>query len=232
MNYIIEDETDEQKINHYVKFSFYITYVLLLTTGTLTFIEALRTNDIKVRNMLNLETCISIVAGYFYSSFITKVNESYSKNKELNWNDLTKTRYIDWAITTPMMLLVLTLFLSHNMNIDVKGSVIGPIIILNYLMLLSGYLGVNNTISKTAGLIGGFFLFALIFYIIYINYLQPKYVLSSYVIFGAYIFIWSFYGLFYMLDEKYKNIGMNVLDLSAKCFVGLGIWGYYAKVVV
>jgi hypothetical protein len=35
-----------------------------------------------------------------------------------------------------------------------------------------------------------------------------------------------------MLDEEYKNIGMNVLDLCAKCFVGLGLWGYYAKVIV
>jgi len=150
----------------------------------------------------------------------------------LDWNDLTKTRYIDWAITTPMMLLVLSLFLSHNMNIGVKASVIGPIIIFNYLMLLVGYLGVNNTISKTAGLVGGFFFFALIFYILYSNYLQPKYILSNYVLFIVYIIIWSFYGFFYMLDEEYKNIGMNVLDLLAKCFVGLGLWGYYAKVVV
>ena len=232
MNYIIEDKTIKKKLKDYVKNSFYITYVLLLTTGTITLIEALRTSDIKVRHILNLETCISVVAGYFYSTFITKVNETYNKDQQLDWNDLTKTRYIDWAITTPMMLLVLTLFLSHNMNIGVKASVIGPIIIFNYLMLLVGYLGVNNTISKTAGLIGGFFFFAIIFYILYSNYLQPKYISSNYVLFGIYIFIWSFYGFFYMLDEEYKNIGMNVLDLLAKCFVGLGLWGYYAKIVI
>ena len=32
--------------------SFYITYVLLPTTGTVCFIEAVRTNDIKIRNIL------------------------------------------------------------------------------------------------------------------------------------------------------------------------------------
>jgi len=200
MTYLIEDETEKKKIKDYIKFSFYITYVLLLTTGTITLIEALRTSDIKVRHILNLETCISVVAGYFYSTFITKVDESYNKNQHLDWNDLTKTRYIDWAITTPMMLLVLSLFLSHNMNIGVKASVIGPIIIFNYLMLLVGYLGVNNTISKTAGLVGGFFFFALIFYILYSNYLQPKYILSNYVLFIIYIIICSFYGFFYLLD--------------------------------
>jgi len=232
MNYIIEDETDEQKLDHYVKFSFYITYVLLLTTGTITLIEALRTNDIKVRHILNLETCISVIAGYFYSTFIIKVNETYNKNQDFDWVELTKTRYVDWAITTPLMLLVLTLFFSHNMNIGVKASVIGPIIIFNYLMLLIGYLGVSNIISKTAGLVGGFFFFSLIFYILYSNYLQPKYILSNYILFIVYIIIWSLYGFFYMLDEKYKNIGMNILDLLAKCFVGLGLWGYYAKIIV
>jgi len=41
--------------------SFYITYVFLMTTATITFIEAIRTDDKKVRHILNLETCISVV---------------------------------------------------------------------------------------------------------------------------------------------------------------------------
>ena len=50
--------------------SFYITYVFLMTTATITFIEAIRTKDIKIRNILNLETCISVVAAVFYSKFV------------------------------------------------------------------------------------------------------------------------------------------------------------------
>ena len=45
--------------------SFYITYVFLMTTATITFIEAIRTDDKKVRHILNLETCISVVAAFF-----------------------------------------------------------------------------------------------------------------------------------------------------------------------
>ena len=40
-----------------VKNTFYITYAFLMTTATITFIEAMRTKDPKVRNILNLETC-------------------------------------------------------------------------------------------------------------------------------------------------------------------------------
>ena len=31
-------------------------------------------------------------------------------------------------------------------------------------------------------------------------------------------------------DEEEKNIGYNILDLFAKCFVGIFFWAYYAKV--
>ena len=36
-------------------FSFYTTYVFLMTTATITFIEAMRTNIPEIRNILNLE---------------------------------------------------------------------------------------------------------------------------------------------------------------------------------
>ena len=55
------------KVNQYVKYSFMVTFVLLLTTGTITFIEAIRTQNPMIRHIFNLETCISIIAGYFYS---------------------------------------------------------------------------------------------------------------------------------------------------------------------
>ena len=51
-----EKEKDFQKMDKNVMMTFYITYVFLLTTGTITFIEAMRTEDSKVRNILNLKT--------------------------------------------------------------------------------------------------------------------------------------------------------------------------------
>jgi hypothetical protein len=34
-----------------------------------------------------------------------------------------------------------------------------------------------------------------------------------------------------MFDEELKNICLNALDLFAKCFVGLGLWAYYSKII-
>ena len=99
-------------------FSFYLTYILLLTTATITFIEALRTKIPAVQHIMNLETCISLVAGYFYSIFNDKIKKLQSKS--INWKEITQLRYIDWAITTPIMLLVLSLVLSFNSKTKIR----------------------------------------------------------------------------------------------------------------
>ena len=88
-------------------FSFTLTYILLITTGTITLIEALRTKIPLVRHIFNLETVISIIAAYFYSKFVDNIKESFAERKPIDWQDIIKTRYLDWAITTPLMLMVL-----------------------------------------------------------------------------------------------------------------------------
>ena len=61
--------------------TFYITYAFLMTTATITFIEAIRTKDMKIRNILNLETCISVVAAFFYGKFV----HSLENDEEINY---------------------------------------------------------------------------------------------------------------------------------------------------
>ena len=163
---VARTDKEKAKINDIVPFSFMIVYSILMTTATITLIEALRTNDPTVRHVMNLETCISIVAGYYYSIFVTKVNDT---TKPINWNEITKLRYIDWSITTPLMLVTLCIVLAHNSNKFVHYSTLGVIIVLNYLMLGIGYYGVIHPEYKIITMIGGFIPFFAMFYLIYIN---------------------------------------------------------------
>ena len=213
--------------NHYlIKNTFSITYTLLLTTAVITFIEAIRTPNPKIRHILNLETCISCVACYFYSIFIIKINK-----KNIDWKNITETRYIDWSITTPMMLLALCLVLSMNSNTIIHLKIIASIIILNYIMLLLGYLGEIKKISRNIATFLGFIPFLFMYFIIFINYVKPKYSRANYVIFGIYFIVWSLYGIVYLFDEETKNGITNILDLTAKCIVGLGLWMYYTNII-
>ena len=222
---------EKSKLSESTKISFYITYVLMLTTGTITFIEALRTEIPGVRHIFNLETCISIVAGYFYSTFLGIITDN--ERSVIDWNEITQLRYIDWSITTPMMLIVLCTFFSINSGIKIRYYDLAYIIALNYLMLYSGYKGIKKEWNMSKALIIGFlFYFAMIVYI-YIKYVQPIYIKSNYILLGIFFILWSLYGIIYTIkDEETKNKYYNYLDLTAKCFVGLGLWLFFNKLIV
>lgn len=224
----------EKKLNpvqYYVKYSFMITYVLLITSSIITFIEAIRTTIPEVRHILNLETCISVVAGYFYSIFVEKIEEYGKADKEIDWADITQTRYIDWSITTPFMLLTLCIVLAMNTKTRIDITTMISIIALNYFMLYVGYLGESKKMERFTAMIVGFITFFAMFGIIFIKFVNPKYVIDNYILYGMYLLVWTIYGIAYMFNEEYKNITMNILDCIAKCLIGLGLWVYYTKII-
>ncbi len=208
-------------------FTFTLTYILLITTGTITLIEALRTKIPFVRHIFNLETVISIIAGYFYSQFTSKINESYLNNKPIDWQEFVKTRYLDWAITTPLMLLVLIKVLTHHMGIQPKIQTYILIIVLNYTMLYLGYAG-ESIKNNNMYFFGSFFAFILMYGIIFYLYVKPRYSSFNYCLYFFFLIVWSIYGVVYKLDIRNKNIAYNILDLISKCFVGIGLWVYFA----
>ena len=226
-----KEEKRKNPVQHYVKFSFVLTYILLLTTGTITFIEAIRTQIPAVRHIMNLETAISVIAGYFYSVFVAQIDKFDQDDKPIDWKDISKTRYVDWAITTPLMLLVLCSVLGLNTNVKVKGLTILSIVALNYMMLYTGYLGEVGQLGRLASMVIGFVPFIIMFSIIFTVFVLPKYVYANYALFTVFVSIWALYGVVYMLSEEYKNIAMNILDCIAKCFVGIGLWMYYTKTI-
>jgi hypothetical protein len=99
-------------------------------------------------------------------------------------------------------------------------------------MLTFGYLGETNITSRETGLIGGFIAFFLMFAIIYTKFIMPKWSMANNLLFGLYFVVWSLYGVVYMFDTQMKNALTNILDLISKCFVGLGLWAYYSKIIV
>jgi bacteriorhodopsin len=107
------DVTKDGKLDA-VKMSFTLTYVLLLTTSLVTFIEAMRAQNPLIRHIFNLETAVSLVGGYFYSVFVGMIDDFKKRNVPFDWDAITKIRYLDWSITTPLMLLSLCLVLAKE----------------------------------------------------------------------------------------------------------------------
>ena len=225
---IANEQTISTKFDS-VKFSFYFTYVLLITTGTITLVEALATTKPMVRHVMNLETCISIIAGYFYSQFISKITTG---SGIIDYKSISETRYNDWFITTPLMILALMIALAYNNKESVHISTYVSAVLLNFGMLYTGYLGEKKTISKTNGCIIGFLFFTALFALVYFSFVKNSKIVFNFILFGIYLVIWGLYGFVYLLDEENKNIAYNILDVTAKSLVGLGLWTYFTKILV
>ena len=222
-------------MNETLYHSFYITYAFLVTTGTITFIESLRTNIVPMRHILNLETCISIVAAFFYGKFIEKLNNK-SINKESLQNEINDNRYVDWMITTPIMLLVLMLAFKYNSgikNYGIKFIDFCLVLLLNYGMLGSGYLGEKGVIEKPQANMIGFVFFAGLYGFLYQKFLKKdKKNTMNKLLYMCFLILWALYGVFYLMNENTKNAEYNVLDLFSKCFVGIYFWSYSSKIFI
>ena len=225
-----------------VKSSFYFTYIFLITTGTICFIEALRNPNPQIRHIMNLETCISVVAGYFYGLFVAKINklenkkenenenENEKENSELPLEKINDMRYTDWAISTPLMLLVLCMVLGMENKKTVTFMPFLLILLFNFLMLGSGYLGELNKLKTTTANMIGFIFFFLMYGTVWKVYMTgPKVTKQSLVIFWLFAFLWALYGVFYQMPQMTKIFGYNILDLFSKAFVGIFFWFYLTK---
>jgi bacteriorhodopsin len=233
----IQTQTHDQK--RLMSMTFYITYVLLITTGTITFIEALRSKTPAIRHIMNVETCISIVAAYFYGQFLKKLERT-----NVDYADINLTRYTDWFITTPLMILAISLVFAHNnaINKSVTGltgvtlSYYAAVLAADVAMLLLGFAGETARIERTLAGLLSFGAFAVLLSIMYMVMVRGTST-ANYVLFALFATLWSLYGLVYIFLADHesiyaRNTCYNVLDVLSKCIMGILFWAYFAHVII
>ena len=202
--------------------SFLVSYLVLLGYTTITLIEAIRTPFTNVRHVMNIETTVSIVAAIVYGFFYEEV-----KTGRYNLKNFTRIRYFDWMITTPLIILGLLLF--YNQKLDqVPYEIYATIVLLDWAMLYSGYIGEEGIVSKWTGVGVGFLFLAALLGIIYTRCIPAG---SNFTAFYIFAVLWSLYGVAYLQDEETKNISYNILDLFSKGLFGVGIWMFFGKVL-
>jgi hypothetical protein len=213
------------------KHLFYITLLISIIVQIVTGIVEVGAFFVKIptiytiiRQLLILELIVQLLEGSFY------IWLAYNFNKVLN---VTPKRYIDWVITTPTMLVSLIVYLIYlNKKEENKtkeldfltlmkehSNIIIPVVLLNWLMLLFGYLGEIRAIPVLLGVFLGFIPFLLYYYLIYVNFVTEN--TNGYLLFWYFFFFWSLYGFVAVLPYYIKNAFYNILDLFAKNFFGV-----------
>lgn len=219
-----QQNQNSSSINSFIKISFRTTFYFLIFACVLSIFTFFYVKPTNMKTILIIETVITAFAAYIYSFYINLIYKYKLSYENLyGWFNVDRLRYIDWSITTPLMLVSLVLVLSSNNNTSVSPATIFILVILDWLMLLFGFLGETKQLSRITADILGFVPFAGIFWLLYRNFIQGKYYFMNYVLFGIYFVIWSMYGLLYMADQKTMNATFNILDCIAKAFVSIGI---------
>ena len=213
--------------------SFIQTYYFSLFVQFITFFIQLygyllptNQNILPLKYALNAEFFVSII------EFIVYIWIAFSLK---NLNTVMRKRYIDWFITTNSMLVALCLLFTHyNQQENIKTTnknntyenlitknipTFAPILILNTLMLVIGYMGERNIIPLIYSFSVGFIFFAASFYLIYKNFAQ--YSQSGKDLFYVITTIWALYGVAHLLGKIGKNTAYNILDLISKNALGV-----------
>jgi len=216
-----------------VQFSTNLSIFIQIITGLLSiqgiFIP-LSDKHLVIREILILETIVQIVELFFYFFFLRSMATTALQQ-------MAATRYFDWVITTPTMLLTTIIFFKYQEHIEdlskkEKLTFLGfvkenkknifLIFVSNFLMLAFGYLGEIQAIRMDVSLVLGFFFFAYTFYIIYSKYaINSK---KSLKMFYFIFFIWGLYGVAATFSPINKNHSFNALDIFAKNFFGIYLY--------
>jgi bacteriorhodopsin len=183
-----------------------------------------------LQSILSIEMIVQSIELIFYI-FILKSMTGEGLPK------MAQTRYFDWFISTPLMLLSIIMFFKYEehleKNIEQKLDFwdflktnrdnIIIIFVCNFLMLLFGYLGETSVIDMDISLITGFLFFGITFYYIYVNYAEKS--KNATTLFYYILSIWGSYGIAALsLSDELKNNAYNILDLFAKNFFGLYLY--------
>lgn len=208
--------------------SFNIVFIILVAVLFFIFIQIIKSDNKKIINLLSLECGVLVVASYFYYKFIKDTNIENIEN--FDYNKIITYRYMDWSLTTPILLLTLLLFIQYLNNKFVNFWYYLIVFILNYIMLFFGYLGETGKLNKMLGLFFGFIAYILMILFIYIKFIYYNKSDMIKYLFIIFVIIWASYGVIYLLEDETKNHWYNHQDIVAKGLFSTFIWFYYYKV--
>lgn len=188
--------------------------------------------DIILKQVLGLEMIVQIIEFIFYFGFLSV----------FNLTDLTQQRYYDWFLSTPVMLFTIALYFFYVNFIEGKSDEKAPgileftkqyskeifgFILLNFLMLLFGFLAELGIMNRAAAFVLGTGALCGSFGIIYQHF--GKFSEKTRNIFWGMFGIWAMYGIAFLCPPVIKNLGYTGLDIFAKNFFGLFLYYLIAK---
>lgn len=176
--------------------------------------------DQILKSVLSLETLVQMIQLTFYTWYAFQIHRIA---------DVTRYRYLDWILTTPLMLFTTMVYYEYRNEKDEPFTLedfwnkywkevlaVGG---FNLIMLAFGYaqelgwIGLGtSTLFGFGGLFGSF-------YIMYEGFASKT--STNLPLFWFMFAVWSLYGVAAWFPTILKNASYNVLDIFSKNFYGV-----------
>lgn len=172
-----------------------------------------------LKSVLTIETIVQIIELIFYTWYAFQIHRIA---------DVTRYRYYDWLVTTPLMLFTTMVYFEYKSSPE-KTTLeefwtkhwkeVLAVAFCNAWMLGFGYLQEIGIIGLTASTTLGFAGLFGSFYIIYEGF--AKKTEDNLPLFWFMSSVWSMYGVAAWFPVTLKNAAYNILDIFAKNFYGV-----------
>ena len=188
-------------------YSFYLTFIFLAIVSVLGIVKLTKKNTPALRTDLALNLVATIAYFIILKFYLDRPNI------------INNIRYIDWIITTPLLLLAFIQW--SNGGAKIPATPLALLLVYNILMIVAGYFGAGKfNIFYVIGLV----FFCLTFYTLWKHFVETlpeekrKRAKKLYIAFAV---VWGLYGVAYLFGYKNRSIFYNILDLVSKAGFGI-----------
>lgn len=211
----------------FIELIYYLFFLIFTVSATTA--SKIRYYDWVITTPVMVFTTIA----YFYFSFTTEKAREDTKNNKYEHLKL-KHRLFSRAGEKPDSSLWNTIKTQYQHMKEFATlpqhsmSIVG-ILLANFFMLLAGYWGETNILSRFNATLVGFLFFFIEFWLIYNDFVLPYKSPSNVFYFWVFFVVWALYGVAYMFNHTTKNVIYNGLDVISKNMYGVLLsYGIYS----
>jgi hypothetical protein len=172
-----------------------------------------------------LESIAQVVEFIYYAVVVFRLRKIY-----------TWARYLDWYISTPVMLISTVAFFEYSKDTTFaittlfQTPLIYLILVTNWIMLSFGYLVETARMPRALGLILGMLSFVVTFVLVGFVAIRETQGILNPILYGVISLVWGLYGIAASLPDVQKNVSYNFLDVISKNFYGIFLFAYTLQI--
>jgi hypothetical protein len=200
-----------------------VTYYSLIVAFIISLLLVMKKIDNKLLNITRILAFMLAASGFFYQKHM----DYMKNNNNPDYKYLNQTRYNDYFVTYPMILLILYLILCHRTKKSINNLTVIGIFLVNMFIVFASYLNKTEKMTKNMSV---FWQVILFFVLLGLYYKQFGFNTKDKVVLFTYLYLiivgkLQILGRIIFKTDEGKSNYLNFIDLLSKSVMGIVLCG-------